>query len=111
MRVRWSMGRRMGRLMSILLFPPERLDGTGWLTALGAVAAAEVVSEWTGLEARIKWPNDVRVAGRKIAGVLVERGPGAVIGIGLNVNATLDDKTGRTERKVEMRRSSFVGSN
>jgi BirA family biotin operon repressor/biotin-[acetyl-CoA-carboxylase] ligase len=75
-------------LMSVLLFPPSELAETAWLTALGAVATAEVVAAWTGLDAevRIKWPNDVRVGGRKIAGVLVEYGQGAVIGIGLNVN-------------------------
>ena len=47
--------------------------GRAWLTALGAIATAEVVSAWTGRDARIKWPNDVRVEGRKIAGILVER--------------------------------------
>ena len=67
--------------MSILLFPPAHLlpaypaggSGQAWLTALGAIATAEVVSSWTGETARIKWPNDVRVRGRKIAGILVER--------------------------------------
>jgi BirA family biotin operon repressor/biotin-[acetyl-CoA-carboxylase] ligase len=63
------------------------------------------VDAWTGREATIKWPNDVRVGGRKIAGILVERAPapgrsaaarpraldpaprcGVVIGIGLNGN-------------------------
>jgi len=73
-------------LMSVLLFPRGKLGDVAWLTALGAVAVAEVVAERTGLETRIKWPNDVRVSGRKIAGILVERGEGAVIGIGLNVN-------------------------
>jgi len=78
-------------LMSILLFPPARLAETGWLTALGAVATAEVVSAWTGCTAAIKWPNDVRVSGRKIAGILVERNLGAVIGIGLNANLEQTD--------------------
>ena len=50
-----------------------------------------MVAAWSGRDARIKWPNDVRVDGRKIAGILVERGPGAVIGIGLNVNIRLDE--------------------
>jgi len=77
--------------MSVLLFPPPALAGIAWLTALGAVATAEVVACWTGRDARIKWPNDVRVAGRKIAGVLVERGQGAVIGIGLNANISPDE--------------------
>ncbi|MGE5754129.1 MAG: biotin--[acetyl-CoA-carboxylase] ligase [Planctomycetaceae bacterium] len=87
----WTAPPRSALLMSVLLFPLAPLGATGWLTALGAVAAAEVVADWTGREARIKWPNDVRVEGRKIAGVLVERGPGAVIGIGLNANVTRDD--------------------
>lgn len=78
-------------LMSVLLFPPASLAETGWLTALGAVAAAEVVAGSTRLDAWIKWPNDVRVGGRKVAGVLVERGQGAVIGIGLNINIARDD--------------------
>ena len=82
-----------------------------WLTALGAVAAAEVISAWTGGMARIKWPNDVRLGGRKIAGILVERALapnppaasperrrlharpawGVLIGIGLNANLTHED--------------------
>lgn len=78
-------------LLSALLFPPETLDEVGWLTALGAVAVAEVVAEWTGQDARIKWPNDVRVDGRKVSGVLVERGSAAVIGIGLNANTEWAD--------------------
>jgi BirA family biotin operon repressor/biotin-[acetyl-CoA-carboxylase] ligase len=87
----WTAPPRSSLLMSVLLFPPPALASTGWLTALGAVAAAEVVQEWTGLEARIKWPNDVRVEGKKIAGVLVERGSGAIIGIGLNANLRSED--------------------
>ena len=82
----WSSPPRSSILMSVLLFPTPALDDLGWLTALGAVAVAEVVSQFDGLDARIKWPNDVRVGGRKLAGVLVERGLGTVLGIGLNVN-------------------------
>ncbi len=82
----WSAPPRTSVLLSVLIFPSGPLDDPGWLTALGAVAVAEVVAEFTGADARIKWPNDVRVERRKVAGVLVERGPGAVIGIGLNGN-------------------------
>jgi BirA family biotin operon repressor/biotin-[acetyl-CoA-carboxylase] ligase len=78
-------------LMSCLIFPPPALADPGWLTALGAVAVAEVIEASTGLPARIKWPNDVRIAGRKVCGVLVERAEGVVIGIGLNVNTRDDD--------------------
>ncbi len=88
----WTAPARSSVLMSVLLFPPDgQLAEPAWLTALAAVAVAEVVSEWTGRAAAIKWPNDVRVDGRKIAGILVERGAGAVIGIGLNANLATAD--------------------
>lgn len=88
---RWSVPPRSSLLMSVLLHTPPKLDSTAWLTALGAVAVAGVVARFTGREARIKWPNDVRVDGRKVAGILVERGTGAVIGIGLNLNISERD--------------------
>jgi BirA family transcriptional regulator, biotin operon repressor / biotin---[acetyl-CoA-carboxylase] ligase len=52
------------------------------------LAAAVAVCEALPLEARIKWPNDVWIEGRKVAGILVEARPQegwAVLGIGLNV--------------------------
>ncbi len=132
----WVAPPRSSILMSVLLFPPPDLDlavpgsafGCAWLTALGAVATAEVVLAWTGREARIKWPNDVRVDGRKIAGILVERASppghhgadgnaavppcGVVIGIGLNVNVDRDDlpadlSAGATSLRIE-RDGKFV---
>ncbi len=82
----WTSPAGSSILMSVLLFPKPPIDDPGWLTALGAVAVAEVVAQFEGLDARIKWPNDVRVDRRKLAGILVERGQGTVLGIGLNVN-------------------------
>jgi hypothetical protein len=60
---------------------------------LGGLAAAEAVEAVTGLAARLKWPNDVLVQGKKVAGVLAEaalegeRVEFVVLGIGINVNA------------------------
>jgi BirA family biotin operon repressor/biotin-[acetyl-CoA-carboxylase] ligase len=52
-----------------------------------AVGTAEAVEALTGRPCGLKWPNDVLVEGRKLAGVLVEQsGPLAWIGIGLNVS-------------------------
>ena len=83
-------------LMSVLLFPPPPLQDPAWLTALAAVALAGAIDlgdcgpgAMPG-EARIKWPNDILIDGRKVAGILVERGLGTVLGIGLNVNLDLD---------------------
>ena len=60
------------------------------LTFCAALAVAETAERFTGLPARIKWPNDVLLAGRKVAGILLEchhgQAPGfVVVGIGLNV--------------------------
>jgi BirA family biotin operon repressor/biotin-[acetyl-CoA-carboxylase] ligase len=76
-------------LMSVVLRPPTALGDVAWLTALGALAVARVVESTARVDppgVRLKWPNDVQLAGRKVAGVLVERRDGVVLGIGLNVN-------------------------
>lgn len=64
-----------------------------WLPLLTGLAVAAAVRRATGIEATLKWPNDVLVGERKLAGILVERidsssRPVAVIGIGLNVHQT-----------------------
>ena len=57
--------------------------------ALAAGLAVTEAVESCGLQAGIKWPNDVWIGQRKVAGILVEAGSDfAVIGIGLNVNST-----------------------
>ncbi len=72
-------------LMSVLVDAPPV---PGLLTAAMALSATQVLALEHGLPARIKWPNDVLLAGRKVAGVLAE-GPDAgpmALGIGINVN-------------------------
>jgi len=78
-------------LMSVLVFPPVEFRRPVVLTALAAVAVAEAVRTLTGVQARIKWPNDLLVRGKKVCGILIEQGLGTVIGIGLNLNQTAED--------------------
>ena len=75
--------------LSVILRPP--LQRMQFLTMAASVALADAIRESAGLDATIKWPNDVRVNGRKVAGVLVEARSGgadgyAILGVGLNVN-------------------------
>lgn len=90
---RWHSPAGENVYLSLLLRPnlaPERLAP---LALVAGVAVAQVVDAALGrsLVAQIKWPNDVIVEGRKIAGVLVEsaiapgRAPVCVVGVGLNV--------------------------
>jgi BirA family biotin operon repressor/biotin-[acetyl-CoA-carboxylase] ligase len=75
-------------LVSILLRPPGERRAPE-LTLMAAVATAVVVERATGLAAQLKWPNDVMLDRRKVAGGLAELKDGAVVlGIGLNVNQT-----------------------
>ena len=61
---------------------------------IGALSISQGISERTGLKARIKHPNDVRISRKKVAGVLTEmqydsnRDPFFVLGFGVNVNIT-----------------------
>ena len=62
--------------------------------ALLAIAAGVAVAELAGPTALLKWPNDVVVDGRKVAGILIEGRPQerwAVLGIGVNVAVKLDE--------------------
>lgn len=90
----WSSPAGMGIYVSVGLRPPPA--AAAQLTFLGAVAAAEALRA-AGIEATIRWPNDVEVRGRKVAGVLAElrqegeRPGAAVVGIGLNVGQGAGD--------------------
>jgi BirA family biotin operon repressor/biotin-[acetyl-CoA-carboxylase] ligase len=68
---------------------PQRLPE---LTGVSAHATAEAIEAVTGLAPEIKEPNDLLVAGRKVAGVLAEaREERVVLGIGINVNVAEPD--------------------
>jgi BirA family biotin operon repressor/biotin-[acetyl-CoA-carboxylase] ligase len=78
-------------LMSVVLQPPPELCRPVLLTALAAVAVCETVYSITHRQARIKWPNDVLLSGRKVCGILIEQyGPGVVLGLGLNLSVPTD---------------------
>ena len=93
----WQSPPGAGLLFSLLLRPPSpQLAGAAMMAAAVGVAAA--VRETTGAPARLKWPNDVLLEGRKLAGLLAESSTNpatgetaVVIGIGLNANLQPDD--------------------
>ena len=75
--------------LSVILYP--EVSGLSYLVMLASLAAARSIEAVTGLEVRLKWPNDVVVETRKICGILTEcelvedRVAFVVMGIGLNV--------------------------
>ena len=85
---RWEAPPASSILCSVLLRPPPPRQ-LPELSLVGGMATARTVERAIARPAEIKWPNDVLVGGRKVAGVLAEaRGAGVVLGIGVNVNQT-----------------------
>jgi BirA family transcriptional regulator, biotin operon repressor / biotin---[acetyl-CoA-carboxylase] ligase len=102
----WTAPAGRALLCSFVVREPPRL-----LSLAAGVAVAEVA----GAEARLKWPNDVLLSGRKVAGILVEGRPAegwAVLGIGVNVAVRDEDfppelrgragSLGRAQLEVEL---------
>jgi BirA family biotin operon repressor/biotin-[acetyl-CoA-carboxylase] ligase len=78
-------------LWSLLLKPPRGRSAPE-LSLVGGIAVAESVERATGLAAQIKWPNDVMLNRRKVAGILAEVvGEAVALGVGLNVNQRLEE--------------------
>ncbi len=81
-----------GIWISIILRPTIPTATSTMLPFVAALAVCDAVRDATGLEATLKWPNDVMVRGRKVAGILLDLSAEAetvnyaVIGIGINAN-------------------------
>lgn len=78
-------------LMSVVLFPPAELRRPALITAWAAVAVADTLTQISGCEPQIKWPNDVLLNGRKVCGILIEQSEAVIAGIGLNVSQSAED--------------------
>jgi BirA family biotin operon repressor/biotin-[acetyl-CoA-carboxylase] ligase len=80
----WASPAGAGIYASVVLRPPAQ--AIPLLTLTAGVAVAEGIRASTGLDPDLKWPNDVHIAGRKLAGILAEGAPSyVVLGIGINV--------------------------
>jgi BirA family biotin operon repressor/biotin-[acetyl-CoA-carboxylase] ligase len=89
---RWRSLPRQQLLLSLVLRPTFPAH---FLVMAAALAVADAIGEVAGAPVQIKWPNDVLFDGRKLCGILIETGSGdvgahAVLGIGLNVNGSLE---------------------
>jgi BirA family biotin operon repressor/biotin-[acetyl-CoA-carboxylase] ligase len=106
----WHSPARLGIYVSMILRPLVPAMRAPLFTLTAAVAVVEALRDIGRLQATIKWPNDVVVAGRKIAGILAEtRGSDPliremVLGAGINVNQRREDFSPEVlERATSMR--------
>ena len=88
----WSSPEGQGVWLSVLLRPKMPAENAPVITFCCALAMTEAVRSVTGLDAQIKWPNDLVLGGKKLCGILLEmgfdtQGYYVVAGTGLNVRA------------------------
>ncbi|WP_221565165.1 biotin--[acetyl-CoA-carboxylase] ligase [Alkalihalobacillus sp. TS-13] len=92
----WHSPKGSGVWMSVILRPKIPPQKTPQLTLLAAVSVVQGIEEVTGVDAQIKWPNDILIDGKKVVGILTElqaeadRVNSVIIGIGINVNTPQD---------------------
>ena len=89
---KWMSPAKRGLWFSVLLRPDMRPQEVTRLTVASATALRRAIESQTGLKAEIKWPNDILIHGKKVAGILTElsaeldRVKYLVLGIGVDVN-------------------------
>ena len=87
----WSSPKGSGLYCTLLLRPAIPLPYISRITLAAGLAAARAIDEVCGVVSVIKWPNDVLIQGRKVAGILVEcdisgeGGPLVALGVGINL--------------------------
>lgn len=93
----WYSPPKLGLWFSIVLYPKNNYEYLGLTSLLASVSVAEAVEELTALKPTLKWPNDVLVNGKKLAGILLETEFShneltfLILGVGINVNQTITD--------------------
>jgi BirA family biotin operon repressor/biotin-[acetyl-CoA-carboxylase] ligase len=91
---RWVSPSRRGLWFSALFRPRLRPEAVTQMTVLAAVSVARAIRIGTGLAVEIKWPNDLLLGGRKVAGILTEMSAEmdhvkhVILGVGIDVNQT-----------------------
>jgi BirA family biotin operon repressor/biotin-[acetyl-CoA-carboxylase] ligase len=96
---RWLAPAGTSLLCSVQLLPALPGERLPELTGVAARALAEAIEALTGIATELKFPNDVLVGGRKVAGVLAEAREGRVVlGMGINVNVPQDALPAEVDR-------------
>lgn len=106
----WQSAPGCGIYMSCVLRPHMAPNEIPKITLVAAVAVAKAIREYTGLNATIKWPNDILINGKKVCGILTEMKAEQdmidfiILGIGVNVNTKVKDlPRGASSLKEESR--------
>lgn len=106
---RWTSPKGKGIYVSIILRPKISILDVPKLTLLTAVSICETIRRSTNLDVKIKWPNDLLIGNKKVAGILTELGAETdnvlfiILGIGINVNSSASQlPANSTSLKLEL---------
>lgn len=101
----WFSPEGHGIYLSILIKDNIPAGSSPLLSFVSALSVAVAVKDLTGLHASIKWPNDVLVNSKKIAGILIEKSKGYyIVGIGVNLN----NRSGQFPKEFSGKASSLL---
>lgn len=88
---RWESPKDDGIYFSILLKPGSNIKNIEFITSAFSLSVAKTIEEMSGLKPSLKWPNDIFINSKKVAGILAEKkGEFLIAGIGLNLNTSSD---------------------
>ncbi len=88
----WQCEKSVALCMSVVLKPDIMPYEAPQITLIAGIACAKAINRITGLDSKIKWPNDIIINGKKVTGILtemsaeIERVKYVVVGIGVNIN-------------------------
>lgn len=104
-----------GLYISILLKPNLPLENLACITLMAGVATASAIQQQTSAPAKLKWPNDILLNGKKLAGILCEcindpgANPAVIVGIGINLNHTrLPDNIRNTATSLKLETGKHI---
>lgn len=99
-------------LFSFYIAPKRAVSDWGFISFLAALAMREVITDQLAEKVNLKWPNDILIGDKKVAGLLAQQiGEGVIVGIGLNVAMSTDDLPVPTATSLLLADSNLLDRN
>ncbi|MSX99958.1 MAG: biotin--[acetyl-CoA-carboxylase] ligase [Actinobacteria bacterium] len=104
--------RQSALLFSFYLQPKRSRSDWSFVSFLAAIAMQEVISETSSATITLKWPNDILIGDKKVAGLLAQQiGDGVIVGIGLNVSMSESELPVPTATSLALVGSNYLDRN
>ncbi len=93
----WFCPKQQGLMITVILKPGIPQEKAHFIMAISAIAIAEAINHLSHIECAVKWPNDILINNKKVAGILIEfhgsykQIPTFSVGIGINVNTAMEE--------------------